>query len=105
MGGSVMILIDERINHQPVPLPNTPHPKTVGIKIYQAKRFTTMICLYNPPKIQLSSSTLHKLLTLPGEIIIGGDFNARRRFWSCAGSNSNEKTLFEFITTRSGYLN
>jgi hypothetical protein len=36
--------------------------------------------------------------------MVGGDFNARHRFWNCARSNPNGKVLFNFITTRTGYL-
>ena len=103
-GGGVMILVREHIKHELIPLPPSSQTEIIGIKLNRGTRTTSAICLYNPPKYKLDTALLHKLLTIPGDVIVGGDFNARHRFWNCARSNPNGKVLFEFVTTRTGYL-
>jgi hypothetical protein len=103
-GGGVMILVREKIIHTLIPLPESDQSEMIGVKFSKGTRSTSIICLYNPPNHKIEQALLHQLLAIPGDVIVGGDFNARHRFWNCARSNPNGKVLFDFVTTRTGYL-
>lgn len=50
--------------------------------------------VYIPPKYDLNPSSLNKLTGIGSPFIIGGDFNAKHRFWNSYQANKNGKILY-----------
>ena len=93
-----MILDQENIVHELIAIPGATFTKIVGIKLKSGNRTSSIICLYNPPINNLEQELLQKLLALPGDVIVAGDFKVRHRFWNCARGNQSGIVLYATLT-------
>lgn len=99
-GGGTAILIDENVRHTVL---NTPLLKSceatcLNISLGGAKTFT--IISFYCPKV-LIKDDLQKLTALNSSVFVGGDFNAKHRYWHNSENNTNGNNLFKFLVTES----
>ena len=58
-------------------------------------RSLTVISFYCP--LNLNSNDLLKLSNLNSNVFVGGDFNAKHRFWNNSDNNNNGNILYKFL--------
>lgn len=99
-GGGTAILIDENVRHTVL---NTPLLKSceatcLNVSLGGVKTFT--IVSFYCPKFLLKDD-LQSLMALNSSVFVGGDFNAKHRYWHNSENNANGNNLLKFLINES----
>jgi hypothetical protein len=99
-GGGTAILIRDNIKHDVLNTPLLKSSEATCLNVsFGNSKVLTIISFYCP-KILLKDD-LQKLSDLNSRVFIGGDFNAKHRYWHNSDNNANGINLYKFLTDES----
>lgn len=106
VGGGVAIAIKNGIPHSLLPNINTKIIESIGIEIYSNNITIRLVSVYFPgtrltiSKLKDFKNDLKILTSSKNNFIIGGDLNAKHRFWNCIKANKAGQILFNEMNIR-----
>lgn len=99
-GGGTAILIRDDIKHDVLNTPLLKSSEATCLNVsFSNSRALTIVSFYCP-KILLKDD-LQKLTDLNSSVFIGGDFNAKHRYWHNSDNNANGNSLYRFLVDES----
>lgn len=95
-GGGVLVYVKKALHGSEIQcsLPNK-KIEVVGVKIKKLSIYSIYA-----PDATLDNNTLNKLFNSNHQVLIGGDFNAKHRQWSCNRANQNGTALKNYLENR-----
>lgn len=100
-GGGVAIIISDKIAYTTVPINNRVSLECIGIKLAGNIH---IVSAYNEPRNKFQQQDLNILTSIGNRVLIIGDLNARHYTWNNHTTNTNGRTLFNFIQNTSNII-
>lgn len=91
--GGTAIIVDSRVRHHEIPLPDTASIEATGVLITTKTGPLRLIAAYCRPRTKLLPADIETLLDSNYPTIIGGDLNAKHPSWNSRVANIHGRTL------------
>ena len=95
-GGGTAILIREHLKHEVVNTPMLDSSEATCVRLALSNSKYLNVNSFYCPK-NLVRDDLMKLMNLHSSVFMGGDFNAKHRYWHNSDNNSNGNVLSKFL--------
>lgn len=93
-GGGVAIFVSDKIAFTACPTDNLVSAENICIKLIGN---IFIVAVYNEPRNKLTEREISGLTSLGNRVLIIGDLNARHYTWNNTTTNTNGRTLFNYI--------
>lgn len=93
-GGGVAIIISDKIGYKFCPISNQISVECICIKLLGN---IYLVAAYNEPRNKISHRDISSLTNLGGRVLIIGDLNARHHTWNNHITNTNGRTLYNYV--------
>lgn len=98
-GGGTAVLVRDTIRCERVAL-STGSVESTAVRIHRGNGgFVTVISAYSPPSAGLNTSDFDQILELAaqGDVLLGGDFNAKHPYWGGTDTNASGRVLRDVL--------
>lgn len=92
-GGGTAAYVKTSLRHYVVNLPKLETVEATGVAVHTSAGLVLFVAAYRPPRGILKTADFRKLLTMQGNLFIGGDFNAKHAEWHSRVTNPNGRRL------------
>jgi hypothetical protein len=105
--GGVAIAVANNVDHYFVKIRDTKNIECIFIKITNNNNTLSIGSVYCPPAINTSQfeNDMRKLLSIPGQVLLAGDFNAKHVSWNNFKNCNKGKALIQLCSNHSFSIN
>lgn len=96
-GGGTAVYVRKCFRHHLLHLPALTSVEATAVSVDTARGRVTFVAGYRPPRRVLNVADFEALLSLPGQLFLGGDFNAKHAAWNSRMTNPNGRRLLRII--------